>query len=154
MRKLTLALLVLFLAMACQNKQQDEEYPHPQVVTNLDQQEGVFIHITHAGDDVHRLLMAATLADKMSVDKDVIVYFDIEGVKAVLKDSEDFPMNAFKSSKALLKSLMKKGIDIMACPGCLKAAGKSADDLMEGVMVADKEKFFNFTDGRILTIDY
>lgn len=49
---------------------------------------------------------------------------------------------------------MKKGIDIMACPGCLKAAGKSADDLMEGVMVADKEKFFNFTDGRILTIDY
>jgi hypothetical protein len=42
----------------------------------------------------------------------------------------------------------------LACPGCLKAAGKTESDLMEGVKIADKEMFFNFTTGRILTIDY
>jgi hypothetical protein len=42
----------------------------------------------------------------------------------------------------------------MACPGCLRVAGKTENDLMEGVKIADKNKFFNFTSGRILTIDY
>jgi hypothetical protein len=36
----------------------------------------------------------------------------------------------------------------------LEAAGKSAEDLMEGIQVANKEAFFDFTDGRILTLDY
>jgi hypothetical protein len=38
--------------------------------------------------------------------------------------------------------------------GCLKAAGKTADDLAPGVQIADKDKFFSFTRGRILTLDY
>jgi hypothetical protein len=42
----------------------------------------------------------------------------------------------------------------MACPTCLKAAGKTPEDLAEGISVADKDKFFNFTKGRILSIDY
>jgi hypothetical protein len=42
----------------------------------------------------------------------------------------------------------------MACPGCLKAAGKSPEDLAPGIEVADKERFFSFTKGRIITLDY
>jgi len=42
----------------------------------------------------------------------------------------------------------------MACPGCLKVAGKTKKDLAEGVQVADKSVFFSFTKGRILTLDY
>jgi hypothetical protein len=42
----------------------------------------------------------------------------------------------------------------MACPGCLKAAGKNADDLMPGVEVADKKGFSSFTKGRILSLGY
>ncbi|TVS10562.1 MAG: hypothetical protein EA424_25190 [Planctomycetaceae bacterium] len=40
------------------------------------------------------------------------------------------------------------------CPGCLKAAGKTAADLAPGVEIADKDRFFSFTKGRILTLDY
>ncbi|MCW8960013.1 MAG: peroxiredoxin, partial [Ignavibacteriaceae bacterium] len=58
------------------------------------------------------------------------------------------------SSKEQVQKLLDKGITIMACPGCLKAAGKTPDDLREGIIIADKEKFFNFTSGRILSIDY
>jgi hypothetical protein len=42
----------------------------------------------------------------------------------------------------------------MVCPGCLKAANKTESDLMDGVKIADRNKFFEFTSGRILTIDY
>jgi hypothetical protein len=42
----------------------------------------------------------------------------------------------------------------MACPGCLKNAGKTPEDLRPGITVADKDKFFNFTKGRILTLNY
>lgn len=45
-------------------------------------------------------------------------------------------------------------VTLMACPGCLKAAGKSVGDLAPGVKVAEKEAFFSFTRGRILTLDY
>ena len=30
----------------------------------------------------------------------------------------------------------------------------NADDVMEGIAIANKEKFFTFTSGRILSIDY
>ena len=82
------------------------------------------------------------------------MYFDIEGVKVLLKDAPDITYSHFLSSKTQINLLLEKGIIIMACPGCLKSAGKSPEDLMDGIIVADKEKFFNFTEGRILTIDY
>ena len=53
-----------------------------------------------------------------------------------------------------IQTLLEKKITIFACPGCLKAAGKSPQDLMPCIAVADKDKFFNFTAWRILTLDY
>jgi len=116
--------------------------------------DGVFIHISHGADDPHRLLMALNMAVMMSADHPVVIYFDIKAVEAVLKDSKDVRFAHFPSSKTQLAELAKRGVTMMACPGCLKAAGKSPADLAAGVQVADKAKFFSFTSGRIITLDY
>lgn len=145
--KKVLMLLVGVAAISffsCQNVDADNE-----PVTD-----GVFLHISHGADDVHRLLMGLQMAVLMAEDKDVLVYFDIAGINAVLKDSEDFTYSHFPSSQTQLKTLLDKGVTVMACPGCMKAAGVTAEDLMDGIQVADKERFFNFTAGRILTLDY
>ncbi len=105
-------------------------------------------------DDPHRLLMALSMATMMSEDHDVLVYFDIKGIEAVLKDAGDISYSHFTPSKAQLAELQRRGITLMACPGCLKAAGKTAADLAPGVQVAEKARLFSFTKGRILTLDY
>jgi hypothetical protein len=50
--------------------------------------------------------------------------------------------------------LVKRGVTLMACPGCLKVAGKTAADLAPGIQVGEKAEFFSFTSGRILALDY
>lgn len=116
--------------------------------------DGVFIHISHGAEDPHPLLMALQMANIMSSDHPVLVYFDIRAVEAVLKDSKDVQFAHFPSLKTQLSELAKRGVVLMACPGCLKAAGKTSADLAPGIQVADKSKFFAFTSGRILTLDY
>lgn len=116
--------------------------------------DGVFIHVSHGSDDPHRVLMAMSMASIMSEDRDVLMYFDIKGIDVVLQDSDDLNYSHFPSSKTQLAALPKKGVILMACPGCLKAAGKTAADLAPGVEIADKDRFFSFTKGRILTLDY
>jgi predicted peroxiredoxin len=116
--------------------------------------DGVFVHVSHGKDDPHRLLMALSMANLMADDHDVAVYFDIKAVEVVLKDAPDVSFAHFTPSGAQIADLKKKGVPLMACPGCLKAAGKSPADLAPGVLVADKARFFSFTKGRILTLDY
>jgi predicted peroxiredoxin len=116
--------------------------------------DGVFIHISHGKEDPHRLLMGLTMATRMMDDKDVLVYLDIEAVHVVMKDAPAVSHKVFKPSNALLKKLLDANVTVMACPTCLKVAGKEPSDLMAGVQVAQKETFFTFTRGRILSIDY
>jgi predicted peroxiredoxin len=124
------------------------------VASQKPEKDGVFIHISHGSDDLHRVMMGLQMAVIMSETNDVLVYFDIKGIEVVLKDAEDFSFSHFPSSKTQINKLISKDVPLLACPGCLKAAGKSPADLMQGIQVADKAKFFNFTSGRILTIDY
>ena len=150
MKNFLTSALILFISVAFINKAQDDESKAvPEEV-----KDGVFIHISHGTDDPHRMLMGLTMAERMSADKDVIIYIDITGVDAVLKDSPNLTLEPFAGSKTQIQNLLNKGITIMACPTCLKAAGKTPEDLSEGISVADKGKFFNFTKGRILTIEY
>jgi len=140
-------LLFLFsgLIAGCQREQASMSEPV---------KDGVFIHISNGTNDPHRVLMALNMAAIMAEDKDVLVYFDIKGVEVVLKDAIDLEFSHFPSSKTQLKNLMEKGVHFYVCPGCLKAAGKTEADVMEGMKIAEKEAFFNFTKGRILTLDY
>jgi predicted peroxiredoxin len=94
------------------------------------------------------------MANMVAVDHPVLVYFDIKAVEVVLKDSQDIRFAHFPSSKTQLSDLVKRGVTLMACPGCLKVAGKTAADLAPGIQVADRAKFFSFTSGRILALDY
>ena len=116
--------------------------------------DGVFLHVSHGVDKPHRVLMALNMAAIMAESRDVLVYFDIKGVEVVLEDAPNFTFSHFPGSKAQLQKLIDMGIGLYACPGCLKAAGKTPEDLLPGVKVADKDAFFAFTEGRILTLDY
>ncbi len=143
----TAALAMIFAAATLAGTCAAAEGPAPP-------RDGVLVHITHGKEDAHRLLMGLSMANMMAADHDVTVYFDIKAVEVVLKDAADVTYAQFKPSGAQLADLKLKGVTLMACPGCLKAAGKAAADLAPGVTVADTRRFFSFTKGRILTLDY
>ena len=126
----------------------------PDTQADVSVRDGVFIHISHGINSPHRLLMALNMARMMADDHDVLVYFDIDAIDAVLKDSSDITYSHFPSSHSQLAVLREKGVILMACPGCLKTAGKTEQDLAEGIRLADRKQFFSFTQGRILTLDY
>ena len=116
--------------------------------------DGVFIHITECYDDPHRALMPLKMATMMAADKDVLVYMDIHAVHLLTKDSKDLNFADFESAHTYIKRLVEMKVGVYACPTCMKIAGIEPADLIEGVQVAQKDKFFNFTKGRIVTLDY
>jgi predicted peroxiredoxin len=116
--------------------------------------DGVFIHITESYSDPHRVLMPLKMANMMAADKDVLVYMDIHTVELLVKGSKDISFADFESAHTYIKGLVDKKVTVFACPTCLKIAGFKPEDLLEGVQVAQKDKFFNFTKGRIVTLDY
>jgi predicted peroxiredoxin len=86
--------------------------------------------------------------------KDVALFFDTEGVKLLTKTSKDIQMDNFMTMHSALDTLIQHKVRIMACPMCMAKAEIKPEDLKDGVIVAEAEKFFNFTKGRILTLDY
>jgi predicted peroxiredoxin len=116
--------------------------------------DGVFIHITESYDNPHRLLMPLKMATIMAKDKDVLIYMDIEAVKILVKGALDITHPEFESAHTYIKQLSSMGVGIHACPTCLKVAGYKSEDLMEGIIIANKDKFFDFTKGRIISLDY
>jgi predicted peroxiredoxin len=140
----TVCLLALLLGCPAVEVNNDAEAPA----------DGVLVHVTAGPENPHRLLMALQMAAIMSKDRPVAVYMDIDAVKAVAKGGPDLEMEPFPSAFTQLAVLSERDVPVMACPGCLAVAGIPPDSLMDGIMVADKEKFFSFTDGRIVTLDY
>jgi predicted peroxiredoxin len=116
--------------------------------------DGVFIHITESYNDPHKVLMPLQMASLMAQDKDVLIYMDIHAVELLVKGAKDLNHAGFESCQTYLKELLDKNVGIYACPTCLKVAGFEPEDLMDGIQVAQKDKFFNFTKGRIITLDY
>ncbi len=116
--------------------------------------DGVFIHISEGYNDPHKALMPLKMATLMAMDKDVIVYMDIHAVELLVKGAKDLQFAEFESAQTYLNRLVDKKIRVYACPTCLKIAGFKPEDLMEGIQVAQKDRFFDFTKGRILTLDY
>jgi predicted peroxiredoxin len=116
--------------------------------------EGVFIHISESYNDPHRVLMPLKMAAMMAGDKDVIVYMDIHAVELLVKDAKDLSYDGFETCRAYISELREKNVGVYACPTCLKLAGFTPEDLIEGVQTASKDRFFSFTKGRIITLDY
>ena len=117
-------------------------------------QDGVLIHLSKGAADPHAVAMALKMANLMAADRDVLVYCDLQGISIVLKDGPDIAFPTFDSSRAQLKTLLDKSVVVCACPSCLKALGKTPQDLRPGVKTANKDAFFTFTKGRVVTLDY
>ena len=116
--------------------------------------DGAFIHISKGSADTHDVLMALMLADKFSTSNDVLVFFNKEGIEMVTRDAPNLEMEPFDPSDEIFARLVELDVTILACPACMKVAGMEEKDLREGVQMAEKEQFFDFTEGRILTLDY
>ena len=72
----------------------------------------VFINISHGSDDPHRLLMALNMAKTMADDHNVLVYLDIKGADAILKNFPDITYSHFPSFRTRLSELLQQGGDI------------------------------------------
>ena len=117
--------------------------------------DGVFIHISHGTDSPHHLLMALKMAVTLAEgQKDVFIYCDIEAVKVLKSTAKNVSMDPFPTLYELLNRLEELKVTITACPTCMKIAGMTEQDLRPGVKVAQKDMFFSFTKGRILSLDY
>lgn len=157
MKKIILVLFLSTLLFSCskETKQTNTSGSDVKTVNTADSvRDGLFIHITECYDDPHRVLMPLKMATMMAKDKDVIVYMDIHAVNLLVKGAEDIKFANFESAHTYIKQLIGMKVGVYACPTCLEIAGFKPEDLMEGVQTAQKDKFFNFTKGRILTLDY
>jgi len=156
--KKTILLLIAGLGIISCNENPKKDIPvieeKESVATADIEREGVFIHITESYNEPHRVLMPLKMAVMMANDKDVLVYMDIHAVELLVKDAKDLNYSDFDSFQSYIKQLGDKNVSVYACPTCLKIAGFKPEDLMDGVQVAQKDKFFNFTKGRIITLDY
>jgi predicted peroxiredoxin len=156
MKKISLLILLGFIVASC------NQQPKPVITTMQGNKEaccdsvrdGVLIHITESYNDPHRVLMPLKMAVMMAKDKDVLIYMDIHAVELAVKGAKDMKFANFESFQSYVKQLVKLKVGIYACPTCLKIAGFKSTDLLNGVQVAQKDKFFNFTKGRIITLDY
>ncbi|MDF1573220.1 MAG: DsrE family protein [Bacteroidales bacterium] len=152
MKKFTILFVAFLLAVSCIRV---NENPVPQVnMSRIAETEGIFIHVKQGADNQHEVLMALSMAAKFAPDYDVLMYFDIDGIEMVTKDAPNLEMEPFGSSDGLFNKLVNAGVTLFACPGCMEVAGVKPSDLRTGVTPAEKHEFFDFTDGRILSIDY
>jgi predicted peroxiredoxin len=152
MKKLAFLFAILFVVVSC--NQAPQQPAAPAAITEGLVRDGVFIHITECYDDPHSVLMPLKMAVMMADTKDVLIYLDIHAVQFLTKDAKDITFADFESAHTYLTQLAAKGVGVYACPTCMKIAGIDPEDLREGVQVAQKDKFFNFTKGRIITLDY
>ncbi len=151
-------LFLAFLLIASCNQPEKKiaeiSHEHHAVASADTVRDGVFIHITESYNDPHRVLMPLKMAVMMAADKDVLVYMDIHAVELLVKGAKDLNFADFESAQSYIRQLADKKVGVYACPTCLKIAGFKPEDLLDGVQVAQKDKFFNFTSGRIITLDY
>jgi predicted peroxiredoxin len=152
MQYMKLFLWAGIMLTACSRQPQPPTQPDTE--TSGTTRDGVFIHITECYNDPHRVLMPLKMATIMAPDKDVLVYMDIHAVELLVKGAKDIEYADFETAHSYLKKLNEMNVGIYACPTCLKIAGFKPDDLMDGIQVAQKDKFFNFTRGRIISLDY
>jgi predicted peroxiredoxin len=159
MKNIGLSIILGLLILSCNQRPEhsnDHNHEMQTIANTLSDRDGVFIHITESYNHPHRVLMPLKMAAMMADDKDVIVYLDINSVELLKKGARDlnFEDANFESFQTYLKELGDKKVGVYACPTCLTIAGLKPEELMDGVQIAQKDKFFDFTKGRIITLNY
>jgi predicted peroxiredoxin len=155
MKKSILFIAILSMMISCVQVGDQKVDMEEETITRVESpRDGVFIHITQGYDDPHRVLMPMKMATMMAQDQDVLVYMDIHAVELLVKDAKDLEMDGFDPFQTYLKQLLDMNVGVYACPSCMAVAGLDPENLMEGVQTANKEAFFHFTKGRIISLDY
>jgi len=122
---------------------------------SLESRDGMFIHLSSGVDSPQRVLMALSMAKLMAKEnRNVLVYCDIDAVKLLIKTAPAVESGTYKNSKELLDQLIEMKVPVRACPSCMKKAGITRDDLITGIGVASGDEFFDFTEGRVLSVSY
>lgn len=154
MNKLLLTLIAILVMISTSCVQNNSDEPANTQTTKIEKKtDGLFVHIST--NEARKVLMGLSIALKMKEDKDVIVFVDAEAINAIIKGGDTYEMEGYEgSSTDMIQNLVKQGVAVMACPMCLKSYGKTKADLIDGIQMAQKEQFFGFTEGRILTLDY
>ena len=95
-------------------------------------------------EDAHAVTMALQLAGHALTDgREVVLFFNVRGVQVPTKSlPEDLAFRAEPIS-ALLADVMKRGAEVHVCPHCMNALDVSAEDLIDGAVVTDREKLFS-----------
>ena len=93
----------------------------------------IFYNIT--SDDVWTAGMAAGQASKaLESGYNVVVFLNVRGVYLASTDrQQDTFAGTGKSAQQMLQVIMKNGGRVIMCPMCMKQAGLTMDDVIEGV---------------------
>jgi predicted peroxiredoxin len=116
--------------------------------------DGVFIQINSGVENPQSVLMALTMALKMSQDHEVLIFLDVNAPEIVLSKTQSLEMKHFDPSKILIQKLVDRGVKLAVCSTCLEAMNKTEFDLIKGVKISSKDDLFDFTKGRFLCFSY
>ena len=106
-------------------------------------------------EDTHAVTMALQLAGHALADgREVVLFFNVRGVRVPTKElPKDLAFKAEPISE-LLDSVMKQGAEVHVCPHCMKALDITAEDLIPGAVVTDREKLFSKIGSNTVVFSY
>jgi predicted peroxiredoxin len=116
----------------------------------------MFFNITSGPEeDAHAVTMALQLAGHALDDgREVVLFFNVRGVDAPKKDLPGDLAFKDKPIKTLLADLIDRGAQAHVCPHCMKALDVSAEDLIDGAVVTDREKLFGKIGSNTVVFSY
>jgi predicted peroxiredoxin len=114
----------------------EKAVPEPQSI--------ILFNITSDGvHNPHPVTMALQLAGHALDDgREAVLFFNVRGVKVPTKS---FPAELAFSAKPitqLLAKLVERGAEVHVCPHCMKALEVTAEDLIPGAKVTNREMLF------------
>jgi len=91
----------------------------------------LFINLT--SNQAHRVIYALKMGlDAINQGHPVIVFLNVDGVRVGLKSGLAHHPTTYGSATEMLQKILNKGGQVWVCPPCLKDAGFSKADLIDG----------------------
>ncbi len=109
-----------------------------------DDERTFFYNITT--DDVWAAGMATGQANKaLEAGHDVVLFLNVRGVYlASTSRQQDTFAATGKTPQAMIRAAMEKGAQVILCPMCMKQAGMTMDDVIEGARRGGPDVTFEY----------
>jgi len=104
----------------------------------------ILINITSGPEDLHKATMALQLGGHALDDgRDLAIFLNVRSPVFAAKDCPaQLSFGKNPPVKTMLAALVKRGAKVHVCPHCMEALGITADDLIDGAQVTNREKLF------------